>query len=209
MTIANTAQALPRLLVQGYLHAARIPLNAVARVARQQDNEQWPPTLAFETFEAEVETVVGSVLRDSALIETGHLRQAKVAQLRKAAELSTVADKERATADKAAAQRGKQIDAQREATERREAERKKDIEHQAEAAKRGTRTKATKKAAAAREVKAGQDQAIDRQARAAKADALESEARALEIVKEGLEAEDKVDLIEATIEGTAAARKSG
>ena len=208
MSITSTAQTLPRLLVQGYLHAARVPLNAVARVARQQDNEQWPPTLAFESFEAGVETVIGSVLRDPTLVENGQVRQAKVAELRKATQLSTVADKERVAADKAAEGRRKEIAAQRKAAERQATERKKEIERQAQANQQKTETAAVKKEAAARQAKAAQDKAIDRQERVATTSALSAESRALDIAKEALEAEEKVALIDASLEGTHEARKS-
>src|SRR5947209_19268004 len=91
-------QAFPRTLISGYLSAARLPLDVVARARGQRDNEQWAPTLAFEGFEAGVQTVLGSLLRDETLVEHGRLRQAKVAQLRRAAQLETIADTSRAQA---------------------------------------------------------------------------------------------------------------
>jgi len=68
------------------------PPRASARLRGQQPNEQWPPALAFEGLEAGVETVLGSLLRDDVLVEQGRMRQAKVAQLRKAEQLETLAD---------------------------------------------------------------------------------------------------------------------
>src|SRR5690242_8344978 len=91
-------QKLPRTVIKTYLSAARLPLSAVAKASGQQHNEKWPPTLAFEGLEASVETVLGSLLRDDNLIEAGRLRQAKVAQLRKAAQLEAVADSTRTQA---------------------------------------------------------------------------------------------------------------
>src|SRR4051794_41855761 len=87
MSTLMNVRNLPRTVVKTYLSAARLPLNAVARANGQQDNEQWPPALAFEGFEASVETVLGSLLRDDTLLEAGRLRPAKVAQLRQGAPL--------------------------------------------------------------------------------------------------------------------------
>src|SRR3954469_6052633 len=103
-----TVTTLPRTFINTYLSVARLPLKAVAKVSGQQENEQWPPTLAFEGFESSVETTLGSLLRDDQLLESGRLRQAKVAQLRKAAQLEAVAD-------------GTRQQAREEFTERREA----------------------------------------------------------------------------------------
>jgi hypothetical protein len=208
MTVTDTAQKLPRVLVRGYLHAARLPLTAVARVARQQDNEHWPPTLAYESLEAGVETIIGSVLRDRTLVENGQLRKARIAQLRKAVELSIVAEQERTAAEAKAEERRAQIAADRKETERRAEQSKQDIERQAELHEQKIQEKAAKKASAARQARAGQEKAIDRQERVAKTSALTAESRALSIAKEALQADEKVKLIDESLEGTKAARKS-
>jgi hypothetical protein len=208
MTVTGTAQTLPRVLVQSYLQAARIPLAAVARAARQQHNEQWPPTLAYESFEAVVETVVGSVFRDATLVENGQLRKARIAQLRKAAELSTVAEQQRTVAEAKAEQRRAKIAADREAAERRAKQSKQDIERQTELHKQKIQEKAAKKATAVRQAKARQERTIGRQERVARTNALIAESRALSIAKEALKADEKVELIDETLEATKAARKS-
>jgi hypothetical protein len=208
MTAMSNAQLLPRALVSGYLRVARLPLTAVERVAKQQDNEQWPPALAYESFEAGVETTVGSLLRDPALVERGRLRQAKIAQLRKAAELGTLAEQEQVQAEEKLGQRREQVAEQRKETARRAEQRKQDLERQAELHERKVKEKAAKKAATARKVKATQDKVIDRQARTAKAGALKSEARALSLAKEAIDAEETVQVIDESIEGTKVARKT-
>src|SRR3954462_11706474 len=98
MSTVINVRNLPRTVVKTYLSAARLPLNAVAKANGQQGNEQWPPALAFEGFEASVESVLGSLLRDDTLLQSGQVRQAKVAQLRKAVELEAVAETEREVA---------------------------------------------------------------------------------------------------------------
>jgi hypothetical protein len=208
MTITRNVQTLPRTVIQGYLYAARLPLTAVARAAHQQNNEHWPPALAYEKFEAGVETVLGSVLRDSTLVEKGRIRRAKIAQLLKADELTLVAEHERAAADQQAHDRLQQIATQRKETERRAARSKNDIERQAELHGQKLQDTAVKKASAARRTKATQDKTIDRRERAAKTTALTAESRALRVTKQALQAEEKADLIDETIEGSKAARKA-
>ena len=208
MTAKNNVQVVPRLIVSGYLKAVRLPLTATERIAKQQRNDQWPPTLAFERFEAGVETVVGSLLRDSKLVDKGRLRQAKVAQLRKAAELETLATQEKKQADTRLKETREQVSDIRQESERRSDQRKQEVERQAQIHERKVEEKAAKKAAAARQVKAAQDKAIAREERGAKVDALKAESNALSITKDALEADETVEVIEDSIEGTKAARKT-
>jgi hypothetical protein len=209
MSVMTNVQTLPRVVVEGYLRTARLPLTAIERVAKQQDNEQWPPALAYESFEAGVETVLGALLKDPALLDKGRLRQAKIAQLRKAAQLETLADTEREQADARLQQRQEQLEEQRRESERRAEQRKAELERQAELHERKVQAKAAKKTAAAQRSKAAADKAIERQERATKTAALSEESQALRVVKQALDAEETVDVIEDTLDGTKAARKSG
>jgi hypothetical protein len=194
--------------VTGYLKAVRLPLTATEPVAKQQSNDQWPPTLAFERFEAGVETVVGSLLRDPALVDKGRLRQAKIAQLKKAAELETLAVQEKKKANSKLIETRELVAEERRDTERRVKQRKQEVERQAELHERKVEEKAAKKSAAAREVKAAQDEAIAREERHAKTEALRAESRALSVTKAALDADETVEVIDDTIEGNKAARKT-
>jgi hypothetical protein len=208
MTVRDNVHTVPRLIVSGYLKAVRLPLTATERITNQQDNDQWPPSLAFERFEAGVETVAGSLLRDPELVGQGRLRQAKVAQLRKAAELDTRAVHEKKRADQRLRQRRKDVADKREETDQRAEQRKHELERQADIHERKVEEKAAKKTAAARQDKAAQDKAITREERAGKAASLAAESHALSTTKEALEADETVDVIDASIEGTEAARKT-
>src|SRR4051812_2446418 len=99
MSVITKVRAVPRGVVGAGLGLARLPVTAAARASKQTGNEQWAPTLAFEGFEAGIETIVGSLLRDEALPSRGGVRQAKVAQLRKAAQPETVSARVREKAD--------------------------------------------------------------------------------------------------------------
>src|SRR3954447_16863630 len=193
MTVRDNVQVVPRLIVSGYLKAVRLPLTATERVAKKQGDEKWPPALAFERFEAGVETVVGSLLRDEALVDKGRLRQAKVAQLKKATELETLAVQEKKQANAKLIDTRELIAEERRETERRAEQRKQELERQAELHEQKVEEKAAKKAATARQVKAAQDKAITREERAAKAEALKAESRALSITKDALEADETVE----------------
>jgi hypothetical protein len=207
--ITNVIRSVPRTVLNTYLRAARLPLTAAERIAKQQGNEAWPPALAFESAQAGVETVVGSLLRDAELIENGRLRQAKVAKLRQAGELKTEAELEKEQGRQAEQQRKAEIAQQRKQTMQAAKQRKENVEQQAAVEERKAETKAAKKAAAVREQKAKQEKFIERRERSGRAEALDAEAKALEIVKDALEAEEKVDVIDATIEGNKEARKTG
>jgi len=202
-------QALPRRFIGTYLSVARLPLNAVARVSGQRGNDQWPPALAFEGFEASVESTLGSLLRDEKLLESGQVRHAKVAQLRKAAELEAVAQTERDLAKQEFTERRQDADVKRQAAEERAEQREQQIEREAQQRKAKVEQKAAKKAAAARQTKAAQETAIERRERAATAQALAEESEALKVQQDALDAADTVDVIDETIEGNKEARQTG
>jgi hypothetical protein len=202
-------QTLPRTVINTYLSVARAPLNAVAKASGQQDNEQWPPALAFEGFEASVETVLGSLLRDNDLVEAGRLRQAKVAQLRKAAQLDAVADTTRQQAREEFTERREAAQAKREQAEQRAEQREQQVERQAAQRKAEVDQKSAKKKAAARQVKAAQEKVIDRRERVATNEALSKEAEALKAQQDALDTAETADVIADTIEGNKAARHSG
>ena len=202
-------QKLPRTVIKTYLSAARLPLSAVAKASGQTGNEQWPPALAFEGLEASVETVLGSLLRDEKLVETGRLRQAKVAQLRKAAQLETVADTKREQAREEFTERREAADVKRQEAERRAETRERQVEADAQRRKAEADRAAEKKKSAARAVKQAQDKVIERRERTATTEALAKEAEALKAQQEALEAAETVEVIDDTIEGNKTARKTG
>jgi hypothetical protein len=208
MTGNSVLKAVPRTVVGTSLRALRLPLSAVERVAGQQEKQDWPPAMAYEALEANVETVLGGLLRDETLVERGRLRQAKLDQLRKATELATVAEQERQRAERELEQRQQQAERQREQAERTAQQREQQAKREAEQRERKAQQAAARKAAAAREVKERQDEALARQERAAKLEALGKESQALSASKKALDAEETVQVIDETLEGTKEARKS-
>lgn len=209
MSVVTKVRAVPRTVVGAGLGLARLPVSAAALATRQRANEEWPPALAFEGFEAGVETVVGSLLRDETLVERGRVRQAKVAQVRKAMQLETVADQQRERADEEFRTRQERAEQQRQQAEARAETREQQVEQEAARREQQVRKSAAKKAAANRQVKAKQDETLRRQERAGKAEALTEEAEAIAAQKEALEAQETVEVIDESIEGTKAARQTG
>lgn len=209
MTVLNTVRVLPRIVIGGYVQAARLPLTAVQRLAHQQDNETWGPAIAFDSIEAQLETALGVVLRDDTLLTKGSVKAARVEELRKAATLDNVADIKVADAEAKRKARQAEIAEEREEAARRAEQSKADIERQAALHEQKVKEKAAKKAAAARKVKAAQNKAIDREERDAKSKALAAESRALTVAKEAVEVKEAATQTEAEIERSKQERTTG
>lgn len=199
-------QTLPRTVVSTYLSVARLPLTAAAKVSGQAKNDQWAPALAFEGFEASVETRLGSLLRNSDLRESGRVRRAKVDKLRAAAKLEAAADAKRDLAQRDVRRTRETAAAKRKAATQRAEQREQNIER--EAAQRVTQAeqKAAKQTVAAEQTKIAEEKVIERRERAAAEAALAQEADALKTQQEALDAAETVETIDETIEGNKEAR---
>ncbi|HVT22630.1 MAG TPA: hypothetical protein VHE57_14715 [Mycobacteriales bacterium] len=204
-----TIRTLPRSAFTAYLKALRLPLSAAERMAGKRDNAEWAPTLAFETIEARLETLAGSVLRDDELIEAGEQREAKVVKLKEAKALRSAAAYEKAKGRDEHRRREAQIGRRRQQTNRAARERKEAVKAEAAKDKQAADVAAAKREAAARQKEAAQQKVIDRNERAAKTEALRAESDALDLTDEALQAQETVDLIDATIDGNKEARKTG
>jgi hypothetical protein len=209
MSVTTYAKVLPRAATSAYLHILRLPLTAAQRVAGGRIDETSAPALAFESFEARVESGVGALLRDEQLLDSARLRREKVAKLRKATVLETAADEQRKDAEQKFQSQREKAEQQREDAARRAEQREADLERNAELHEQKVADKAAKKKAAARRAKAKQDEMIDRQERAAKVDALDAESEALEAAKDAVEAKQTVEVVNDTLEGQKEARKTG
>ena len=91
---------IPRTAMKATLVGLRLPICGIEVLTGQTKNASWPPAVAFEGFEAGVKQVVGSILRDSELVEEGRLQQAKVTELRRAVDLEVQAEQKRAAGDR-------------------------------------------------------------------------------------------------------------
>lgn len=209
MTIITTAKVLPSTATRTYLRLARLPLNAVQRLTGHGGDEQWPAAMVFESFEAGVESVVGSLINDEGLTQSSQVRRAKLAKLREAAVLRTEAEQTRAKADQAFKARREAAEQRREQAAKNAEQREAAVERRAEQREAAAKQKTAKKTAAARRVKAKQDEVIERQERKARLEALDAEAEALATAKDAVDAESTVDAIDDAIEGQKEARRTG
>lgn len=207
--ISSTVQRIPRVVVEGYLEAGRLPITAAQRLFQQQGNALWPPALAYETFGAKVEARIGALLHDDVLAAKGLLRTEKVTQLRTASQLDAKADERREQADRVRDERQAKADQARAATQQRAEQREQQITRQATDLKKKAAAKAAKQEAIAREEQAARTAAAERRERAASAEALEIEAGALRLAKVAADAQEQVDEITADIDTVKKTRSRG
>jgi hypothetical protein len=207
--ITTTAKVLPRSATRAYLRVARLPLTAAQRVSGHREDATWPPALAFETFEAGVESVVGSLIGDESLTHSAQVRRAKLEKLREAGVLRTEAEQKRQQADGTFQERREAAEKQRDKAAQKAKQQGVELERKADEREAEAKKKAAKKTAAARKVKAKQDEVIEREERAARLEALDAEAKALEAAKGAADAESTVEVIDDTIEGQKEARHTG
>jgi hypothetical protein len=174
MSTMTMVQELPRTALRFGLSASRLPLTA-AEAVLSRGAEDWPPTLAFEGFEASVKRVVGGLLRDDVLIHEGELMGAKVERLRRASELETVAARRRDNADAELEQRRAHDQERRDRAATAAKERKAELDRKKATAKQQAERAAATKTQAARKAKAASTTAVERKARQTRRDGLSAE----------------------------------
>jgi hypothetical protein len=204
--LMTNARRLPGLLVGTTLQAARLPLAAAARATGQTGNEEWPPSLMFEGVEAAVETAVGGLLRDDALVSRGRLRQARITKLKEAAQLEAIAETERAQADDELAARKQAADKRREQIEESAEQREQRLEQEAAKRKQQVAKTAAKRKAATAKQTAAQRKVVEKQERDAQLAAAEAESKALAKEKAALVAEDTTVALDEAIDVNREAR---
>lgn len=199
-------QEIPRTAVRTYLRAARLPVTAAATLLGHDGQDDWPPAIAFESFEAGVKQVVGSVLRDEELVHEGRLAQARVDQLRKAVELEAVAEQRKAEADEEFDERLQADEERRAQVERQTAEREAALDRQKAEEKRRADDKGRQQAEAARQAEAASKKAVAKQERAARATRVRAEREALTNERRAATAKRKVTQLDRDLEATKATR---
>src|ERR1700733_10222485 len=90
--------AIPSTIVRVTLTSLRLPLNLAQRVLANGEGD-WPPAIAFDSLEAELKMVVGSLIGDEGLVHEGSLQQAKAREVATASRLEKRAEDIRAGAD--------------------------------------------------------------------------------------------------------------
>jgi len=201
-------QTIPRTVVRTYLQAARLPLTAAEQLFNKTETEDWAPTLAFETLEAEVLHFAGNALNDEELRQQGRLVRAKVAQLKKAAELEAEAEAKRAEADAEYRDRKRADEQARQRVEQQADERETAIKAEKARKKREADEKARKQADSARKIEAAQQKQVTKQERAAAKTRIAAEQDVIAEERKALAAEEQVLDLDAALQTTKAIRKS-
>ena len=201
MTITGT-------LVRAGCAAARFPLEFAEGQLIGERRADWPPVLIFDTFESSFKQLVGSMTRDDELVQEGRLERAKVAELRKAVELETVADSQR---DAAAAEHEARIQAD-EARRRQIESRKSDRERTALAERAAEQQRADadverKRVATARADAAAQAE-VERKARVEAAERIKAEKAAIAKERRAVAAKRKASRIDDRLVAAKATRKA-
>jgi len=176
-------QQLPRTAVRLSVVAARAPLNAAEALLGHRGEAEWPPALAFDSAQAAVKETLGSLLHDRALVDEGHLIQAKVDKLRQAIRLDTLAEARIEQADNELSTARTRATSQRAAARSTEALRKQQAA-KAEAAKQhAAKETSVRKRAAAESAAEAAATAVARTARRKRSTALAKETAAINTAK--------------------------
>lgn len=204
----TTLQTIPRTVVRSYLRLGRLPLDAAGSVLNRDGAEDWAPALVFDSVEATVLQAVGSLLKDDELVTQGRLAEARVTQLRRAAELEAQAEAKRTEADAEYRERVETDQQKRRRIAREADQREAALAQEKSVKKREADEKARKQAEASRKVEAAQQKAVAKQERAAKGKRIEAEQEALVDEKRAVQAEEAVLDLDAALRTTKAVRKS-
>jgi hypothetical protein len=198
---------IPRTLVRAGLSGLRLPLSLAQRVTGN-DGGDWPPTIAYESLEAELKIVLGSLIRDEGLVHEGALQQEKIREVTTASRLERKADDIRAEADEEFEHRTVAVDqaAQRieaDALDREDqilleqAVEEEDLEHEAEVSREAVARRAS-----------ARDKAVTAGERRAARTRIAAESGALSARSEALLAANRAKAVEKRLEAQKATRKS-
>lgn len=199
----------PTKIVRTYLGAARLPLHVAERVLhRDSSGAEWAPALLFDSVEANVKQVVGGFLRDDELVEEGRVAEARVAQLKKAAHLETLAEQKRAEATTEYQERKEADEQQRAAIEAETRQREEALEREKDRRRREAEAKARKKAETAAKIEEVEQKAVARQERAARATRVAAGQEVVVDQRQAVEAAEEVLDLDRALRTTKNARKS-
>lgn len=207
--LTKRARVIPRTVIGTTLQAARLPLTTLERVTGRRGNDEWPPAMAFESAEATVESMLGALLHDDELAARGRLRRTRLAKLRQAVELETLAEQERARAANELQARREETGRRREQVEKATEAKEHEVERQAEQRKQQVQKQAASRKQAVRKQAAATEKAVERQERQGRLEAADAQAAAVASEREALSAEDQALEIDSALEGTREQRKSG
>ena len=200
---------LPRTIIKAGFNGLRLPLTALEKVSGKGESDSWPPTLAFETFEANAKRLLGTVLRDDDLTREGTLQQAKVIELAEAERLESLAAATRAEADAALEQERERLDEARDRIADQAAAHERELAQEKLEKERDIREATRKREQTVAMVSSVRERAVTEQERAAERTRIAEESAALAKKGAALSAQRKAQSVDKALEAKKAKRKSG
>jgi len=194
-------------IVNTTIQGIRLPLTAVERVTNNSATASWPPAVAFDSFEAEVKKVLGSLLRDDELVREGRLLQAKVQELAEAERLEAKAEQKRQAADAQLEQRQETAKQARQRAERQAAQREQQLQKEKAEKERRVREEARRREEAAQRTAQVREKVVTAQEREAERTRLAEESAALAKRSQALNATKKAQKLDDVLEMKKAQRK--
>lgn len=170
---------IPRAYVRASLQLVRIPLTVAEWTTGNERNAQWPPVLAFDSFQANVKQTIGSLLSDTELVHQGKLERARVATVREALDLEVVADQTRLGAERSFQDRRAADEQARQAAQERATRREQEAERERAEAKQKAAADARARKERARRQEKKRENELAQSERAAKASEIAKERKAL------------------------------
>jgi colicin import membrane protein len=202
------ALTLPRTGIDLWLRAVRLPLTGVEAVVHRDGDAQWPPSVAFEGFEAAVREHAGRFLRDERLLQQAQLQRAEVAQRRRALEHQEEAVRTAEAADERFSNEKQAAEEQRQRAEREAAQRKARLERERQETERKAAEQLAAKEAAQREAAEKRDRAVRSTERAAKVKRLDVEDKVLTKEEQVVEARAEARRLKQQAAATKARRQA-
>jgi len=191
----------PRTLVSLGFGVARVPVDLLAQVTGNGGNREWGPTLAFDSVEATVRGVLGSVLGDPELAGQGQVKEARVQQRSEAAERDQAADARRDVADERLQQRRESDQQRREQVRDQKQEQQQRLEEERRRRAQKAEEREQQRKEQAERDKAKAHERIDSDAHEAHRTRVQEESEAVAAEREAAERKaEALELAEATDE---------
>jgi Fe2+ transport system protein B len=183
-------------------------LTALERASNRTGATAWPPTLAFDAFEAGAKKVLGSFLRDEELVREGRLLQAKVSELGESERLKAAADQKRQAADAQLEQRQQSAEEVRERARREAEQAEQRIQREKAQEERAVSEDAARRRQEAAKLAEARDKVVTAQEREAERTRIAEESAVLGERRQALTATKKAQELDDALEVKKAERKA-
>jgi hypothetical protein len=204
----SSISTLPSTIIKAGLQGLRLPLTAIEFATHNGETAAWPPSLAYESFEAGAKQVLGSLVRDEALVREGRLQRAKINELVEAEHLEVEAEQKRQLADAQVEEHRQAADNARERAEEQAEQRTRQVAQQKAEKERSVQEDAARREQAAAKSAAQRDKVVTAEERRAARTRITEESAALSKRSEALAAQRNAASLDDALEAKKAQRKA-